>query len=47
VDTDKDGVVWLSGTARNRQEADRAVEIARGTDGVIRVKNDIVVRPDK
>jgi len=47
VDTDKDGVVWLSGTARNRQEADRAVEIARGTDGVVRVKSDIVVRPDK
>jgi hyperosmotically inducible protein len=47
VDTDKDGVVWLSGTARTRQEADRAVEIARGTDGVVRVKNDIVVRPDK
>ena len=47
VDTDKDGVVWLSGKARTRQEADRAVEIARGTDGVVRVKNDIVVRPDK
>jgi len=47
VDTDKDGVVWLSGTARTRQEADRAVEIARGTDGVVRVKNDIVVRPDQ
>lgn len=47
VDTDKDGVVWLSGTARTRQEAARAVEIARGTDGVVRVKNDIVVRPDK
>jgi hyperosmotically inducible periplasmic protein len=47
VDTDKDGVVWLSGTARTRQEAERAVEIARGTDGVVRVKNDIVVRPDK
>ena len=47
VDTDKDGVVWLSGTARTRQEAARAVEIARGTDGVVRVKNDIVVRPDE
>jgi len=47
VDTDKDGVVWLSGTAKTRQEADRAVEIARGTDGVVRVKSDIVVRPDK
>jgi osmotically-inducible protein OsmY len=39
--------VWLSGTARTRQEADRAVEIARGTDGVVRVKSDIVVRSDK
>jgi hyperosmotically inducible protein len=47
VDTDKDGVVWLSGTTNTRAEADRAAEIARGTDGVIRVKNDIVVHPDK
>jgi BON domain len=47
VDTDKDGVVWLSGTTRTQEEADRAVEIARGTNGVVRVKNEIVVRPDK
>ena len=47
VDTDKDGVVWLSGTTRTQEEADRAVEIARGTNGVVRVKNDIVVRSDK
>jgi hyperosmotically inducible protein len=47
VETDMNGVVWLSGTAKSREEADRAVEIARGTDGVVRVKNDIVVRPDK
>ena len=46
VDTDKDGVVWLSGTTRSQAAADRAVEIARGTDGVVRVKNDIVVRAD-
>ena len=46
VDTDKNGVVWLSGTARSRDEANKAVEIARGTDGVVRVRNDIVVRPD-
>jgi hyperosmotically inducible protein len=32
VDTDKDGVVWLSGTTKTRAEADRAEEIARGTD---------------
>ena len=47
VDTDKDGVVWLSGTAKTQAQADRAAEIARGTDGVVRVKNDIVVRADK
>ena len=47
VDTDKDGVVWLSGTTHTRAEADRAAEIARGTDGVVRVKNDIVIRADK
>jgi hyperosmotically inducible periplasmic protein len=46
VDTDKNGVVWLSGTTRSREEANKAVEIARGTDGVVRVRNDIVVRPD-
>lgn len=46
VDTDKDGVVYLSGTAKTREEADRAVEIARGTDGVVRVKNHIVVQPE-
>ncbi len=45
VDTDMDGVVWLSGTTKTQEAADRAVEIARGTDGVIRVKNDIVVQP--
>jgi hyperosmotically inducible protein len=46
VDTDMDGVVWLSGTTKTQEAADRAVEIARGTDGVIRVKNDIIVRAD-
>lgn len=46
VDTDMDGVVWLSGTTKTQAAADKAVEIARGTDGVIRVKNDIVVRPE-
>ena len=46
VDTDMDGVVWLSGTTKTQEAADRAVQIARSTDGVIRVKNDIVVRTD-
>jgi hyperosmotically inducible periplasmic protein len=47
VDTDKNGVVWLSGTAHSQAEAERAADIARSTEGVVRVKNDIVVRPDK
>jgi hyperosmotically inducible protein len=28
VDTDRNGVVWLSGTANSQEEADKAVEIA-------------------
>jgi hyperosmotically inducible periplasmic protein len=47
VDTDKDGVVWLSGTAPSREAADRAVELARDTDGVRKVKNDIDIKPDR
>lgn len=46
VDTDMDGVVWLSGATKTQAAAERAVEIARSTDGVVRVKNDIVVNPD-
>jgi hyperosmotically inducible periplasmic protein len=46
VDTDLNGVVRLSGTANSKEEASRAVAIARSTEGVVRVKNDIVVQPD-
>jgi len=42
VDTDN-GVVKLSGTARSRQEADRAASIAQGTKGVVSVDNGIQV----
>ncbi len=44
VDTDKDGVVWLSGVARTKREAEKAVSIARDTDGVQAVKNNIEIR---
>jgi hyperosmotically inducible protein len=47
VDTDKDGVVWLSGTARNKDAVRRAEDIARNTDGVRDVHNDVVVHPDE
>ena len=44
VDTDKDGVVWLSGTARTQKAADKAVSIARATDGVRDVHSDIKIK---
>ena len=42
VETDK-GVVKLSGNAKSKDEADKAVSIAKGTKGVTSVKNDIQV----
>jgi hyperosmotically inducible periplasmic protein len=47
VDTDADGVVWLSGSTHTQEDADRAMQIARDTDGVRGVKSDIKVVPDK
>ena len=44
VDTDDKGNVTLSGKARTRAEADKAVKIARDTKGVSSVKNEIKVR---
>jgi hyperosmotically inducible protein len=47
VDTDRDGVVWLSGTANSQAEVDKAVEIARKTEGVKSVKSDLKVQKDR
>ena len=47
VDTDKDGVVFLSGTVRSQEEVDRAVTVARNTEGVKSVNNRITVQPEK
>ena len=44
VDTDDNGIVWLSGFAGTGEEAHKAELIARQTDGVRAVKNDIVVK---
>jgi len=44
VDTDANGVVTLSGTAKSKAEAEKAVTIAKNTKGVTSVKNDIVVQ---
>jgi hyperosmotically inducible periplasmic protein len=46
VDTDRDGMVWLSGTAKSHEAEDRAVTIARDTKGVVRVKDDIRIAAD-
>jgi hypothetical protein len=47
VNADDRGVVTLSGDAKNKQEADKAVSIARGVEGVQSVKNDIKVSPNR
>ena len=44
VDTDKDGVVWMSGTAKTQKDIDQAVSIAKSTEGVKSVKNDVKVK---
>jgi len=44
VDTDKDGVVWLSGSASIQKAVDKAVSIARETDHVTNVHSDIRVK---
>jgi hyperosmotically inducible protein len=46
VDTDKSGVVWLTGTARSQEAADRAVEMARNTEHVVSVHSDIRIKHD-
>lgn len=46
VDTDANGIVWLSGNARSQEEIDKAVSIAKTTEGVISVKNGLIVKKD-
>ena len=45
VDTDANGVVWLSGRAPTKDAVDLAEMIAKNTDGVSSVHNDVVVQP--
>jgi osmotically-inducible protein OsmY len=46
VGTDREGTVWLSGTTKTQEAADRAVEMARVTAGVVQVRSHIVVSRD-
>jgi len=45
VDTDENGVVWLSGHAPTQDASDLATMIAKNTEGVTSVHNDIAVQP--
>ena len=47
VDTDANGAVLLSGKVKTREEADKAVSIAQGTEGVTSVKSTIKVSKAK
>ncbi|MFI4888903.1 MAG: BON domain-containing protein [Steroidobacterales bacterium] len=46
VDTDMDGVVWLSGHARSQDAIDKAESLARETEGVKDVRNHIKIKKD-
>jgi hyperosmotically inducible protein len=46
VDTDEDGVVWLTGSAKTQEAADNAQAIARATEGVKAVHSDIKIKQD-
>ncbi len=47
VDTDKDGVVWISGTANNQSEIDAAITTARNTENVKSVWSDLKIENDR
>jgi hyperosmotically inducible protein len=47
VDTDKNGIVWLSGTANSQEEVNQAVAIARDTEGVKSVNSKLKVQKDR
>jgi hyperosmotically inducible protein len=47
VDTDSKGAVVLGGKVKTQEEADKAVSIARATEGVTSVKSNIRINKDK
>jgi hyperosmotically inducible protein len=46
VDTDEDGIVYLSGTARTQEAIDKAESIARGTERVKDVRSTLTIKKD-
>jgi hyperosmotically inducible protein len=47
VDTDKNGIVWMSGTANTQEEVNQAITIAKNTEGVKSVHSELKVQKDK
>ncbi|MGE5338648.1 MAG: BON domain-containing protein [Gemmatimonadota bacterium] len=47
VETDRNGIVWLSGTTNNQEELDQAITIARNTEGVKSVNSSLKVEKDR
>lgn len=46
VDTDNNGIVYLSGTARSQDAIDKAISIARGTENVKSVRSTLTIKKD-
>jgi hyperosmotically inducible protein len=47
VDTDRDGGVWMTGSANSQEDVNKAVEIARNTEGVKSVHSELKVEKDR
>jgi hyperosmotically inducible protein len=47
VDTDKNGIVWMTGTANTQDEVNQAVAIAKNTEGVKSVNSELKVQKDR
>jgi hyperosmotically inducible protein len=47
VDTDNSGIVWMTGTANTQEEVNRAVTIAKTTEGVKSVNSKLTVQKDR
>jgi hyperosmotically inducible protein len=46
VDTDRKGMVVLSGRVRSQEDADKTVSITRATKGVTSVRSDMQIKKD-
>jgi hyperosmotically inducible protein len=46
VDTDSNGAVYMRGSVKSKEEADKAVSIARATEGVTSVKSNLRIKKD-